>query len=163
MQIGILAPVPVAIFKSMLEFRGNGRLTLGTTETELFSRIGVKHSVDVATNADIAVLIYLTFRGFPDPLCDPGFVNYRGIFLRTVQPRGGKHPNLRREFDLTDDEPATGWPVFWEVGYLIHLQKHERVAINSLTAVGGTKPLPFGFVPRGPILVSGDTPFLATE
>jgi hypothetical protein len=155
MGVGILAPVPANILKSALETCADaGRVAFGSNAWEVFNRL------DLEYGEGLPVLIYATHHyGDPDKLCDVGYANFHGVYLRTKLAQGGKHPNPSVRPIVTVEGPAadTPWAFFWAISDLVQLGKHERVAIASLTAEGQKKSLANGFVPHGPMLVKAQT------
>lgn len=152
MGVGILAPVPATIMgsaKNTCAFEG--RVAFGSDAWDFFDKAKQDYG------EGIPVLIYPTHRyGDPDRLCDPGFVPFRGIFLRTVRAtKAGKHPDPAVRPQVTISGPSTdsAWMIFWEASDLAQVPKSDRIAITSLTAEGQKKPLGKGFVPHGPMLV----------
>jgi hypothetical protein len=104
--VGILAPIPAVILKSAFDTCAKaGRVAFGTNAWELFEKIEHEYG------SGLPVLIYPThFFGDPDRLCTPAFASFRGIFVGTRTPLGGKHPNpaLRPAITVEGDETVTG-------------------------------------------------------
>ena len=155
MGVGILAPVPAVHLKAALETcAAAGRVAFGSDAWEALQRADEKYG------KGIPVLIYPTHHhGDPDRLSDPGYVNFRGVFVEiTMAHHGGRHPDptIRPRTTIEGPTHDTAWAMFWEVSDLVHLTKRDRIAITDLTAERGHKPFVKGFVPLGPMLVKAD-------
>lgn len=85
-------------------------------------------------------------------------VSWTGRFLHWVEAVNGGHPDgdLYRppSTQLGDEDRSGDWLGFWEVTELRELGPDERVPISSLHDRNGRK-YGRGFVPEGPILITG--------
>jgi hypothetical protein len=88
-----------------------------------------------------------------------GKASLRGILCNVQRANDqGKHPDPIYRPASTFEAEKRGlevWWWFWEVSDLVVLPPEDCIPLTKFTALGRTKPLPFGFVPQGPMIVKG--------
>jgi len=150
MGIAVLAPVPASILKSAIETCVTaGRVAFGSKVWNVFDKATTEYG------KGIPVLICPTGRkDDPDELCPSvGYVNFRSLYLGTVQAVAGRHPNpdVRPSATISDTDD---WDFFWEVSNLHKLAKQDQIAITDLISEGNGKPLTKSYPLYRPILVT---------
>jgi hypothetical protein len=152
MGVALLAPVPSMHLKSGVETcMQQGKVAFGSMKTDVFQKLEVEFGFD------IPVYIYAsTHHGPPYDYAASGKVSLRGL-LCNVEPANaqGQHPNPVYRPPSTFEGTPEIWWCFWEVCDLSALPEKDRIPLTKFTALGRTKPLPFGFVPPGPMIVKG--------
>jgi hypothetical protein len=152
MGVALLAPVPSMHLKSAVETCiQQGKVAFGSMKTDVFERL--EHHFGFS----VPVYIYAsTHNGPPYEYATSGKASLEGI-LCNVEPANaqGQHPKSNYRPPSTFEGAREIWWCFWEVSDLGVLPEEDRVPLTKFTAFGRTKPLPFGFVPQGPMIVKG--------
>lgn|ERR671918_60598 len=152
MGVALLAPVPSMHLKSAVETCiQQGKVAFGSMKTDVFEKLEVEFGFN------IPVYIYAsTHHGPPYDYAAGGKISLRGL-LCNVEPANaqGQHPNPIYRPPSTFEGTLEIWWCFWEVCDLSALPEKDRIPLTKFTALGRTKPLPFGFVPQGPMIVKG--------
>lgn len=153
MGIALLAPVPSVHLKSAVETCiGQGKVAFGSMKTDVFDTLRRDFGLGVP-----AYIYASTHHGPPHHFAANGKVSLHGI-LCNVEPANarGRHPNPVYRPPSTFEPETRGlevWWCFWEVSDLRPLPPKDRIPLTKFTALGQKRPLPSGFVPRGPMIV----------
>lgn len=146
---GLLAPVPLEHLQDGLGVcRAEGKVAFGTRVWETF------RDLELEAGIGCPVLIYASH----SPVHLGPVVSWTARFVRWVAAVGGAHPDgdlYRPPSTQAGDEDLSGdWLGFWEVSDLSQLKEAEQVPIAELHDRQGRR-YRRGFVPEGPVLVSG--------
>jgi hypothetical protein len=155
MGVALLAPVPSVHLKSAVETCiRQGRVAFGSTRTDVFEDLEREFGLNVP------VYIYAsTHHGRPYDYAANGKISLQGVLcaVKAANDRG-EHPDPTYRPPSTFEAQTRGlevWSCFLEVSDLEGLPEKHRIPLTKFTALGRSKPLPFGFVPRGPMIVKG--------
>ncbi len=146
---GLLAPVPLAHLMDGVDVcMAEGKVAFGTRVWDVFRELRIE------AGAGAPVLIYASHA-----TTNVGpVVTWTARFADWVPAVGGHHPDrdrYRPPSTQVEDEDRSGyWLGFWEVTHLRRLDNGEQIPISSLHDRRGRK-YGRGFVPEGPILLSG--------
>lgn len=150
---GLLAPVPLDHLTDGSEVcRREGKVAFGTRVWEAFREL----ETEAGLGAPILIYASHSARNL-GPV-----VSWVACFSGWVPAVGGAHPDgdLYRppSTQLGDEDRSGYWLGFWEVTDLRELGPDEQVPVDSLHDRRGRKYVR-GFVPEGPILISGTAGF----
>ena len=152
MGVALLAPVPSMHLKSAMETCvRRGKVAFGSMKTDVFEKLDLEFGFGVPV-----YICASTHWGKPHDYAVSGKTSLQGVLcnVELADPQG-QHPNAIYRPPSTFEGTLEIWWCFWEVSDLVVLPREDCIPLTKFTALGKTKPLPFGFVPPGPMIVKG--------
>lgn len=151
LHFAILAPVPLEHLQTALDVCANeGSVAFGTRKWELFRSLDQQRD-----GQPVAALIYPS-HDEDLPAKDTFIVGWFGWYVRSIDSKGGAHPDgMKYRPPTTADYPADNkghWAAFWHVKGLRELPKEKQLPISKIQGFKGgwRKNAP----PRGPELAT---------